>query len=313
MSYYIFVFSNELKEKQRFISEFFERVLEKNFLSRAYLLVGSALDDKKLLVKELNQILNCDLNKAFIDFNREQNSGESLFAQEGLNLGIEVGPRVFPFQAACGECQNCKWIAEDTHPRTPINIVGSTEKKKLVDVKDLRENILPKLIQNSEFFRIVIIEDAHSNVLTKDPATTLLKTIEEAKPNTMFMLFADQEDRVLNTIKSRSQVLKFNSKNEEEFSEEAIEKFNELRESLINIAEQGKLALIQGSEAMAEIKSEILIEILYIFESEIMAIGGDPILTSKKIFEIEKTIQSLKSFVRPKSEIYNLSKELQKL
>lgn len=277
------MFSTNLAQKQIHISEFFTKVLEKNYISRSYLFIGNALEDKVTLVKELNQILNCDLNK-----------------------GAEK------YQAACGKCQNCKWIASDTHPRTPINVVGSTEKKKLVSVENLRENILPQLAQNSDFFRIVIIEDASNTVLTKEPATTLLKTIEEAKPNIMFVLFAEQEDSVLNTIKSRSQVLRFNSNEIKSYSEEAREKYQEIKSLILN-SNSSKLDQMLASEQLAEIKSEILIEILAMAEEEIASSENDPKKMSAKILLLEKSIQRLKAFVRPKSQLYEQAKELSKI
>lgn len=275
------MFCEDFLKNQPFVKDFYSKVLEKGFISRAYLLLGDAFEDKKTLVKELNKVLNCEANK------NQQNSS---------------------FKAACGQCLNCKWIESDSHPRTPINILPEGELKAVIKVEKLKES-LEELSQSSEYFRIIVIEDANFHTLNTHSATVLLKTIEEAKPRTMFVMFADQEETVLKTIKSRSQSVMFNATNKQGYKEEALEKFNEYKDLFLN-SSTSKLEMILNSEKITELKPEMIIQILSMLGDEIVANEKDLSSLSAKILLIENTINGLKSFAKPKSQLYDFSKKL---
>lgn len=276
------MFFDDLLKNQPFIKDFFSKVLEKGFLSRSYLLLGDAFTEKKILIKQLNKILNCDLNK-----NIESNNS---------------------LEPACSKCLNCKWIESDSHPRSPINISPEGELKSIIKVERLKES-LEELSQSSEYFRIIVIEDANFNVLNSHSATVLLKTIEEAKPRTMFILLASQEETVLKTIKSRSQVLMFNATDKEEYKEEILEKYNEYKDLFLNLP-ANKLEMILNSEKLAELKPEMLIQILSLIENELNSREKNLENLSEKVLLIEDAITALKSYVKPKAELYDFSKKL---
>ena len=127
--------------------------------------MGENPELKLELCTELNKILNC-----------VQNENE--------------------LKPACGACQNCRWISENTHPSTPIILEGdSSSKKHIIKIEQIK--VLQETIAKaSQFKKLVIVKDASSKVLGKAPANSLLKTLEEAPSDTCFILFASNKEQV---------------------------------------------------------------------------------------------------------------------
>ncbi len=282
---------------QELASEFFNQSLTKEHLARAYLLTGRALKDKLELVRQINLVLNCQVNK----------SG-------GLS-------------APCMQCTNCKWIATNTHPKTPLFLKTNLElaleeegadeeaeasakarKKGVVTVEAVRA-MQELLIQNSEFFRIVIIKDANYNVLHRPAAVALLKTIEEAKPNTMFMLFSDSRDTVLNTIISRSQVVNFNNTEVKEYDEPELQLYNDLKSWLESGSASSRLQQIIEAEKLSESEFATLLGMLELMQDE-YARDCTEFYKADMILRLETAIMDIKNFMRPKAVIGQLFKDL---
>jgi DNA polymerase III delta prime subunit len=151
------------------ILTFLNKVLNQGQLASSYIFSGENCSSAKYLIaKELNKILNCERNPP------------------------------------CNSCQNCKWIAEDKHPKTPLLI--NLEKGKNIKIEDIKK-LQDTLSQSSSFFRVIIIDPADYEYLNKHSANALLKSIEEPHPRTLYLLFASSSKSVLGTLKSRSQCL----------------------------------------------------------------------------------------------------------
>ncbi len=278
-------------EKQNLVTEFFNQSLTKNHLARSYLLTGRALKDKLELIKQINLVLNCQLNNNSVQF---------------------ISP--------CMQCQNCRWIAVDTHPRTPLLLKPQEDEKKNNDEEDKvrRKQIikmeqslelLAELSQSSEYFRIVIIEDASLKTLKPDSATVLLKTIEEAKPNTMFMLLSESKDAVLSTLVSRSQVIHFNNtETTKEYQEAAQELYTDLTQWLEAGSAGSQLEQVIKAEKLAETEDIHLIEMLSLLQNE-YSYNSD-LNSAKLVLELETAINDIRSFVRKKAVLAPLLKQL---
>ena len=278
---------------QPFAAEFFNQSLNKNRLVRSYLLTGRALKDKLELIKQLNLVLNC-----------QENTQSSVL------------------KAACKQCQNCRWIETNTHPRTPLilepqgSIEGESEtlneettpntkrKKDEIDIAQARA-LVSELLQSSEYFRIVIVTDASLKVFGDKPANTLLKAIEEAKPNTLFMLLCESEDNVLNTIVSRSQTIHFNSTDITEYQETSHELYKDLKQWLESSAANSRLEQILKAEQLSEAEDEHLIEMLNLLQDE-YANSNIDIKSANKIMVIENASSDLRRFVRKKAVLGQL-------
>lgn len=165
---------NELKELQPKIVDRFERILEQDKLNHAYLFTGN-----------------------FASFDLAQKLAQSRFCQNKMG--------VWP----CGECRSCRLIAEedfsDVTVVRPQNQIIKTER-----IRELLKNFSQSGVEgNEQVFIICEAEKMHPNA-----ANSLLKMIEEPQSEVYIFLLTSDENLILPTIKSRTQVFHF-PKNED--------------------------------------------------------------------------------------------------
>jgi len=160
---------NELKELQPKIVDRFERILEQDKLNHAYLFTGN-----------------------FASFDLAQKLAQSRFCQNKMG--------VWP----CGECRSCRLIAEedfsDVTVVRPQNQIIKTER-----IRELLKNFSQSGVEgNEQVFIICEAEKMHLNA-----ANSLLKMIEEPQSEVYIFLLTSDENLILPTIKSRTQVFHF--------------------------------------------------------------------------------------------------------
>lgn len=110
-------------------------------------------------------------------------------------------------QVACGVCPSCRWLAGDVHPdfRALLPDVGDGETVKLPTIKiDVVREALDfmQLSAAGSRGRVLLIDPA--TALARESANALLKALEEPPPNTRWLLFTSQAERLLPTIRSRA-------------------------------------------------------------------------------------------------------------
>lgn len=141
-------------------------------------------------------------------------------------------------QKPCGQCEACHWFNTGNHPDF-IVLVPETH-RKLLPHADYEGDEAPKKgraarddgegdAAEKKEKKNISIEETRSAIeglslgshrggnriilvyplemLRSDSANTLLKSLEEPPPNTIFILLADRVDRVLPTIRSRCRLL----------------------------------------------------------------------------------------------------------
>lgn len=160
---------NELKELQPKIVDRFERILEQDKLNHAYLFTGN-----------------------FASFDLAQKLAQSRFCQNKMG--------VWP----CGECRSCRLIDEedfsDVTVVRPQNQIIKTER-----IRELLKNFSQSGVEgNEQVFIICEAEKMHLNA-----ANSLLKMIEEPQSEVYIFLLTSDENLILPTIKSRTQVFHF--------------------------------------------------------------------------------------------------------
>lgn len=117
--------------------------------------------------------------------------------------------------AACGTCDACKQVAAGSHPDL-IQIAKPKDKSELpvalfIGDKEhrMREGLCYEIALKP--FRggrkVAIIDDADH--LNEEGANCLLKTLEEPPPGAVLILVASNLQRQLPTIRSRSQIVRF--------------------------------------------------------------------------------------------------------
>ncbi|WP_298669240.1 DNA polymerase III subunit delta' [uncultured Haemophilus sp.] len=107
-----------------------------------------------------------------------------------------------PDNAPCDHCHACHLMTAHSHP--DFHVLASQEGKDIgVDqVRAINEVVSQHAQQNGN--KLVYIREAER--LTEAAANALLKTLEEPRPNTYFLLQAEPSSSLLATIYSRCQV-----------------------------------------------------------------------------------------------------------
>lgn len=111
----------------------------------------------------------------------------------------------------CGECLECRRLEENVHPRlfkieptkSDISSANATIKKEQMEQLE-KEFMLSNIEEGTRVFIINDIDKA-----TAASANSLLKFLEEMKEGCYGILLTENLSNVLNTIKSRSQIVTF--------------------------------------------------------------------------------------------------------
>ncbi|HLB94653.1 MAG TPA: DNA polymerase III subunit delta' [Nitrospiria bacterium] len=114
---------------------------------------------------------------------------------------------------ACGECRACKAIESGIHPDVQI-IQPDGPQIKIDQVRILQEALVFKpLIGNR---KIIIVDEAES--MNPEAANCFLKTLEEPPDHSLLILVASQPHRLLPTILSRCQRIRFDPPKREDIA-----------------------------------------------------------------------------------------------
>lgn len=284
------MFKKELD--QELVYEFFEKVFQTKKLVRSYLFLGDNKEDKSIFAYQLAKILNCQNNKkVWLDKLGSNANQNSLFAVEEAS-----------YKDACELCQNCLWLNEKTHPKTPIFVEG-TGVKNTIQIETIRK-LQEDLSQSSEYFRVIVFDDASTQVLNKSSSAALLKTIEEAKPNTLFLFFADSKENVLSTIVSRCQYINFKASKNDFVIDEVLDLKMKIFKFLNSSDLKDELSRLTFSEEIATEERELLISALALIQKDYSSVNLN-LSFANAIFVIEDLIFDIKSFVKVKAALKN--------
>ena len=153
-----------------------ERSLQREHRPQTYLFVGPERVGRATLACRLAQALNCT-----------------------------GGP------SPCGECGACRRIAGGIHAdvqTVTLEVSSEAPQRKAISVEQVRD--IERSVALSPFegrTRVVIIDPADEMTVTAQNA--FLKTLEEPPPHVVFVLISGQEERLLETVRSRCQRIGF--------------------------------------------------------------------------------------------------------
>jgi DNA polymerase-3 subunit gamma/tau len=85
--------------------------------------------------------------------------------------------------------------------------IDAASNRGIDDIRELREAVHTLPYQSER--KVYIIDEVH--MLTKEAFNALLKTLEEPPAHVVFILATTEEDKLLDTIKSRCQIFRFRS------------------------------------------------------------------------------------------------------
>lgn len=108
--------------------------------------------------------------------------------------------------AGCGVCETCRRIEAGSHPDVPT--FGPSGPGGQIVVDDAKTVVaLARTRPHEAAARVVVIDDAHA--LNPNAANCLLKTLEEPLSRNHLVLCTSAPDRLLPTIRSRVQRIRF--------------------------------------------------------------------------------------------------------
>lgn len=151
------------------------------------------------LFKEFNQILKSDrMNHAYLF------SGDFASFDFALYLAKSRFCENLQDGLPCGECRECQLIAENEFSDVKI-VKPSGQVIKTDTIRELMRDFSRSGFEGkSQVFIIQDCEKMHVNA-----ANSLLKFIEEPKSSSYMILLTSDENKVLPTIKSRTQIFRF--------------------------------------------------------------------------------------------------------
>lgn len=146
-----------------------------------------------------NQIINNKLSHAYI-IHGPDGTGKSIFARYMAACILCTG-----HNKPCGLCPSCIKIKASNHPDFKV----VSKDKKSIGVDDIRcliEDINTKPYEGDK--KVILIKDAQD--ITLQGQNAMLKTLEEPTISTTIIMLTDNINAIIDTIKSRAQLLPFN-------------------------------------------------------------------------------------------------------
>lgn len=149
-----------------------------------------------------------------------------------------IGKRLFAREFAKGLLGN---LEKDILNFEDYKEIGLIDGKKIISVDQIREIIkeASELPTESEK-RVFVIDEADK--MNVEAQNSILKTLEEPPEYVVIILIVTNENKMLETIKSRCNILKFNSLRDEE-----IEEYLKLNKELTDGRKNVEIRLLNGS------------------------------------------------------------------
>lgn len=106
----------------------------------------------------------------------------------------------------CGQCRGCRLMASGNHP--DFLAVSPAEDKSSIGIEQIRA-LIEHVWLTSQYggYKVVVVSPAE--LMTRQAANTLLKTLEEPPGAAVFILVTHESGRLPATIRSRCQRLEF--------------------------------------------------------------------------------------------------------
>ena len=201
----------QIKNHQRNIARF-RTAIQQGRLGNTYLFVGPKGVGKRTFALKLAETLLCETNPA-TDFE------------------------------PCGQCPACVQVRSGNHP--DLILVTKPKEKNTIPVEvfigdrehrrqeGLCHDIGLKPFRGGR--KIAIIDDA--DFLNQESANSLLKTLEEPPPKSVLILIGTSAERQLQTIISRSQVIRFEPLTDSQVEQLLMEQLSSQGDSSVDLAD----------------------------------------------------------------------------
>ena len=139
-------------------------------LQTTFLLVGASGSGKTTLARIMARAIDCE-----------------------ERLGVEP----------CNQCDSCLSHLQDRH--LAITEMNGADKNGVDDVREIIERCQLNVIGSK--YRVLIVDECHQ--MSKSAQNAMLKLLEDPPTDTIFLLCTTEEDKLLETIRSRARILRF--------------------------------------------------------------------------------------------------------
>src|SRR5256885_10142567 len=137
-------------------------------------------------------------------FHGEERIGKLLTARVlAQAVNCEATPPPDP-PDACGACRSCHQIETGAHPDVTI-LTATSGKGETDQIREIESRFIYRPLIGRR--KIVILDNA--DLLRREAANALLKTIEEPPPDSLIVLVSSRPEALLPTIRSRCQEIRF--------------------------------------------------------------------------------------------------------
>lgn len=205
------------------LCNYFASSIRNNSLSHAFILLGAEGTGKHTLARLIAAALNC----------------------EGKENGAAI---------PCLECDRCKKIMKDSSPDV---IFVSREKDRATlgveAIRFIKDDVV--FYPNDGCHKIYVIEDAHT--MTPQAQNAFLLTLEEPPSYAIFILLCESTESILETIKSRSPILRMRTPSESEAIEYLSKNHPSARAFIKNSPEEFKQIYLASNGSIGRI-SELI-------------------------------------------------------
>lgn len=202
--------------------------------------------------RELAELVRFDRLPSALVFSGLHGIGKNLVAREVARQLLCDQKERAP-QGGCGTCRTCTLFESGTHPDL-INLTFSGERGATVDdIRAALEKISLKPFMGGK--KVAILNDADEISIVG--ANILLKSLEEPRPDTYFILVLANPSRLPATILSRCQRLFFDRLSTDEIKEIInLRGIQEISEALTLLAD-GSAASLDSLQAQSEMWEDV--------------------------------------------------------
>jgi hypothetical protein len=201
---------------------------------------------------ELRELARTDKLPSALVFSGLHGIGKNLVARE-LARQLLCDLRKDSPQGGCGTCRSCRLFETSTHPDIHTLQFGGEDGATVDDVRTTLEKMSLKPFMGGK--KIAIFNDADEISIVG--ANTILKSLEEPRPDTYFILVLSNPSRLPTTILSRCQRFFFDRLTADEIREIiALKGIKEISEALTLLAD-GSAASLDSLQAQSEMWEDV--------------------------------------------------------
>lgn len=202
--------------------------------------------------RELSELVRTDRLPSALVFSGLHGIGKHLIARE-VARQLLCGQKENAPPGGCGTCQTCTLFESGTHPDLITLSFGGDHGASVDDIREALEKMSLKPFMGGK--KVAILKDADEISIVG--ANIILKSLEEPRPDTYFILVLANPSRLPATILSRCQRFFFDRLSTDEIKEILnLRGIQEISEALTLLAD-GSAASLDSLQAQSEMWEDV--------------------------------------------------------